>query len=81
MRKAEISEMSQLTILQLVIAFSLAGSDDIETHIRGMGWYRAVQLVKSRIPASRTAFDFVKNVLYRMVGLKFFIYVSVTFSI
>ena len=60
-KKSEVLRIGEMTDLQLVIAFSIAGSDNIATHIDGMGWFRSVRYVKSRIPASWKAVDFASK--------------------
>ena len=69
-KKSDILRVGDMTDLQLVIAFCLAGSDNIATHIEGMGWYRSVRYVKSRIPANWTAAIFAqKSPMKRLPGL------------
>lgn len=59
--KAAVLKEAGLTPLQLVIAFCLAGSDNITTKIPQIGWYRAVKYVKRYIKSSWTADRWAKK--------------------
>lgn len=69
-KKADVLKACGLTDLQFVIAFAIAGSDNIATHIKWQGWYYAVRYVKKYIPVQWTAANFAKrSPLKRLPGL------------
>lgn len=56
--KHTVIRASGLTPLQMVIAFSLAGTDNIRTHINGMGWVKALRYVRRYVCRDWDASDF-----------------------
>jgi hypothetical protein len=52
-------DMANMTDLQLVISFSLAGSDNIAAHISQMGWHKSARYSKKNIKDDLTAENFV----------------------
>lgn len=59
--KAELINTSKLTPFQLVVAFALAGSDNIRTKIHGIGWYKAVKYVRANVSPEMTAEQFMEK--------------------
>ena len=58
-KKADVLETSQLTPFQLMLAFSIAGSDNIATHIEGVGWYRSRMYAQKWISPDMMAENFL----------------------
>lgn len=68
--KSDLLESCRLTELQLLIAFCIAGTDNVISHIGGIGWANAVKYVQAHIPDSWTIDDFLNaNGLDRLPGL------------
>ena len=68
--KHDILKRSGMSDLQLALAFSMAGTDNINIHIEGMGWFKSLQYVKTHIPKKWTAATFAKKSPFdRLPGL------------
>ena len=56
--KRDVLKEADMSCLQLVVSFGLAGTDNISAHIEGMGWYKSAQYSRRYIPAEWSAEDF-----------------------